>query len=150
MSAPKDHTKLERRFDYEHSKEAVGMKPYDIQNFKNDRGEVESVRHIAPGEGVERLRELQGTDLTLSPEAETVYLCGTLSALTLSDYPTSGSFIVIFRSGAVPTVLTVPLALAMPEDFTVEANTRYEIHVRDGYALAAGWKIDAAQGEGSE
>jgi hypothetical protein len=126
------------------------MKPYDIQNFKSDRGEVDSVRRIAPGEGAERLRELQGTDITLSPEADTVYLCGTLSALTLSDFPASGSFVVIFRSGAVPTVLTVPVALAMPEDFTVEANTRYEIHVRDGYALAAGWQADPAREEGSE
>ncbi len=125
------------------------MKSYVIQNFKNDRGELGSVRRISSAEGAERLCELPGTDITLNPEAETGYLCGTVSALTLSDYPAKGSFLVVFRSGAVPTVLTVPVALVMPEDFSVEANTRYEIHVRDGYALAAGWESDAAQEEGS-
>lgn len=125
------------------------MKPYVIQTFKNDRGEVDRSRFIARQDAVERICQLPGAEITLTPEAETVYVCGTLSALTLSDYPPVGSFAVIFTSGQDPTVLTIPQTLVMPEDFTLEANTRYEIHVRDGFALAAGWENGPTQ-EGTE
>lgn len=116
------------------------MNPYVIQNFRNDRGEVDSAKLITP-QGKEQLRDLSGAEITLHPENGAVYACGELSALTLTDFPAVGSFVVTFTSGAEPTVLTVPQTLAMPEDFDLEANTRYEINVRDGYALCAGWAV---------
>ena len=119
------------------------VRPYVIQIFKNDRGEVDNAKLIVPGSGGERLFQITGTEATFSPEAGAVYACGELFALTLPDYPVNGSFVVTFLSGTVPTVLTVPQSLAMPEGFTVEANTRYEINVRDGYALCAGWEVIA-------
>lgn len=120
-------------------REAGSVKPYLVQSFINDYGETASVRVVAPKSDAERVVEVSETEITLSPEANAVYVCGEVSALTLSDLPSSGSFVVVFTSGAEPTVLTVPQTLFMPEDFLVDADTRYEINVRDGYALAAGW-----------
>lgn len=120
-------------------REAGRVKPYLVQSFVNDYGETGSARLVAPQSGTERVVEVSDAEITLSPEANAVYVCGEVSALTLSDFPAGGSFVLVFTSGAEATVLTVPQTLVMPEAFLVDANTRYEINVRDGYALAAGW-----------
>ena len=119
------------------------MKPYNVQSFENELGKIASARLISDRSTPFLVKELSSPDLEILPEDHTVYHCGALSALTISGFPASGSFVVIFRSDAVPTTLTVPEDLAMPDDFTVEANTRYEINVRDGYALCAGWVVSA-------
>ena len=118
------------------------MKPYFIQSFKNDLGETVSARLIAAKNNSERISEVTGTEVTIHPEDCTRYICGELEALTLSDYPEHGAFLVVFTSGSTATTLTVPTGLVMPDNFTVEANTRYEINVRDGYALCAGWTVN--------
>lgn len=82
--------------------------------------------------------------ITLDSAADnTIYEYGELTALTISSIPSFGAFIITFTSGATPTVLTVPNTMIMPDRFTVEANTSYEINVRDGYALCAGWAVGA-------
>ena len=118
------------------------MRPYVLQNFKNDLGEIKSARMIVPNYGA-RVVKCSGTDVTISPEAGTDYHCGEVSSLTVSDFPEIGSFVVVFTSGTTAALLTVPTGLVMPENFTVEANTRYEINVQDGYALCAGWAVNA-------
>ena len=120
------------------------MKPYLIQSFKNDLGETDRARMIAPEREADRVLPVSGTEVTLLPEAGAVYECGAVTALTLSGLPGNGAFAVVFTSGAEATVLTVPTDLVMPENFTVEANTRYEISVRDGYALCAGWAVSGS------
>lgn len=117
------------------------MKPYVISNFKSDLREVVSAKLIVPSGNTVQCVELPGTEITLNPQAESVYNCGTLTGLTITDYPTRGSFAVSFTSGAVPTVLIVLQALVMPKDYSIQANTRYELNVQDGYAPVAGWEI---------
>lgn len=117
------------------------MKPYVISNFKSNLGEVVSAKLIVPSGNTVQCVELPGTEITLNPQAESVYNCGTLTGLMITDYPTRGSFAVSFTSGAVPTVLTVPQALVMPKDYSRQANTRYELNVQDGYAPVASWEI---------
>ena len=78
---------------------------------------------------------------TIAAEDCRMYECGICSSLTITSFPAEGSFLVTFTSGSTATVLTVPETLVMPDGFTVEANTRYEISVRNGYALCAGWAV---------
>lgn len=82
------------------------------------------------------------TSATLAVVANTKYkFTQPLTALTISSIP-AGEFCIKFVSGSTPTVLTVPNGMHMPDDFTVEANTRYEINCdEDGDALVAGWAV---------
>ena len=96
------------------------------------------------GASTETIREtVAGTSATLDAEVDTMYLCGTMTALTIDTFPPTGEFTVVFTSGSTATTLTVPNTLHMPDGFTVEANKRYEINVLDGYACAQGWSVSA-------
>lgn len=119
------------------------MRPYVVQNLRSEFGETASARLISPRGAASRILALEGTEVTIRPETGTVYECGEVTTLTLSELPASGSFLVVFTSGQNATTLTVPQTLAMPEGFAVAANTRYELSVRDGYALCAGWAVNA-------
>lgn len=72
-----------------------------------------------------------------------IYECGELSSLTVTAIDNPGEFSITFTSGSTATVLTVPNTMIMPDSFAVEASTRYEINVKDGYALVAGWAVSA-------
>ena len=88
--------------------------------------------------------DLSSTSITLAnANNNTEYNYGELSALTISSIPATGYFEITFTSGSTATVLTVPNTMIMPDSFAVEANTRYEINCKDGYALVAGWAVSA-------
>lgn len=96
------------------------------------------------GASTETIREtVSGTSASIDAEINTMYLCGTMAALTIDTFPPTGIFSVVFTSGSTATTLTVPNTLHMPDGFTVEANKRYEINVLDGYACAQGWTVSA-------
>lgn len=84
--------------------------------------------------------EVEDAAAEIEAVENTIYRCGTLTSLTVSDIPETGMFVVIFTSGATPTSITwgdvVP-----PDGFTVEANTRYEVNVLDGYATIGSWGV---------
>ena len=85
------------------------------------------------------------TSITLDlAAANVIYEYGELTALTITAISIPGSFSITFTSGATATVLTTPNAMIMPDGFNVEANTRYEINVQDGYALVAGWAVSSS------
>lgn len=86
---------------------------------------------------------ISGTTATIAAAANTIYKCGELTALTISSIPESGEFTVMFTSGSTATVLTKPSGMILPDDFSVEANRRYEISVSDGYAVVASWEASA-------
>ena len=119
------------------------MKPYWIQSFKSDLGETERAKMIVPQSNGVRSIELSGTEVSFCPEADTVYECGELTALTISGIPEHETFAVTFTSGPAATVLTVPQTMIMPDGFSVAANTRYEINCSNGYAVVAGWAVRA-------
>ena len=75
-----------------------------------------------------------GTTPTIAAVDNHIYKCGEVTSLTITG-GTTGEYIVVFTSGATPTVLNLPQALddMMPDGFSVEANTKYEINVLDGW-----------------
>ena len=84
----------------------------------------------APAETVETVTS---TTPTIEPRANTIYKCGELTSLTISNPPATGKYAIIFYSGATPTT-TVGIA-----NFTAEANKRYKIKVEDNYATYDSW-----------
>lgn len=84
---------------------------------------------------------VSGTTPTITPAANTVYNCGELSSLTITSPPATGAWVIKFTSGSTPTTTTIPATVIFPEPFAAVANTRYEINVEDGYAVAIGWPV---------
>ena len=89
------------------------------------------------------VQTVSGTTAEFAASANTIYKCGELTALTITSLPESGSFTVIFTSGSTPTTFTEPSGMVMQDDFSVEANRRYEINVSDGYAVVGSWEASA-------
>lgn len=87
---------------------------------------------------------VEGTAPILTVGGNSTYVCGECTSLSLTvDYMSqyAGKISsVIFISGATPTTLTINGA-TMPDDFEVEANTRYELTFRFSYGTAIGWPI---------
>jgi len=75
---------------------------------------------------------------SITPAANTIYNCGELTSLTISNPPATGKYAIIFFSGATATVVTGI------DNFTVEANKRYRINVQDGYATFDSWPYTPA------
>lgn len=88
---------------------------------------------------------ISGTAATIAASANTIYKCGELTELTITSVPESGAFTVIFTSGSTATVFDEPSGMILPDGFSVEANTRYEINVSDGYAVAASWPVEESK-----
>lgn len=91
---------------------------------------VMSKANITPAETVETVI---GATPTITPEANTVYNCGELTSLTISNPPATGKYSIIFFSGATATT-TVGI-----ENFIAEANKRYKIEVENNYATYDSW-----------
>lgn len=88
---------------------------------------------LANKEDIQTSIAVSGTTQTIEPQANTIYNCGELTSLTISNPPATGAFGIIFYSGATATVVTGI------DNFTVEANKRYQIDVQDGYAKLYSW-----------
>lgn len=86
---------------------------------------------------------VSGTTPTITPAANTVYNCGELTNLTISNPTASGAYSIVFTSGATPTVTTFPATILGLEDFAAEANTAYEINVLDNKAVVGSWAMTA-------
>lgn len=102
---------------------------YDAANKRYADGYVETV---------------SGTTATIALAAHnTIYECGELTSLTITAIPATGSFVITFDSGSTPTTTDFPANMKFPSAFAAEANTHYEINVRNGYAVAVGWAVSA-------
>ena len=77
--------------------------------------------------------EVTGSTATITPAANTIYSCGELTSLTITNPPATGKYSIIFYSGATATVVSGI------DNFTVAANKRYRIDVKDGYATFDSW-----------
>ena len=78
-----------------------------------------------------------GATPSITGEANTRYLCGTLTSLTITP-PESGMIDVVFTSGATATTLTAT-GVTWPAWFTVEKNYKYELSILDGMGVVAAW-----------
>lgn len=90
-----------------------------------------------------------GDTVTITPAANTIYKCGTLDSLTITNPPATGAYSIVFTSGATPTQVIIPPVPAMlwqtnngdpPQGFPA-ANTRYEINVDDTYVVLGEWPV---------
>lgn len=97
----------------------------------------------------ETIVQVSGTTPTITPEDNHEYNCGELASLTISTPPASGSYAIVFTSGATPTQTIIPPAPAMrwqtadnepPQGFPA-ANVRYEINVKDTYVALGEWPV---------
>ena len=84
---------------------------------------------------------ISGSTPTIAAADNTIYNCGELTSLTSSNPPATGSYVIKFTSGSTATTTTIPASIIFPEAFAAEANTRYEINVEDGFAVAVGWPV---------
>ena len=82
---------------------------------------------------------VSGATPSIAAVDNTEYTCGTVTSLTLSSFPGTGSFVIVFTSGSTATTVALPATLKLPDTYTFEANKIYEINVVDGRALIAGW-----------
>jgi hypothetical protein len=92
---------------------------------------------------VETVVEVEGTTPTITPESNTIYNCGTLTSLTISNPPATGAYSIVFTSGATATATTIPATILGLESFVAEANTLYEINVLDNRAVIGSWAVSA-------
>lgn len=82
-----------------------------------------------------------GTAVAITPVDNSIYNCGTLSSLTISNPPATGAYSIVFTSGATATTTTIPSTILGLESFAAEANTLYEINVLDNRAVVGKWAV---------
>ncbi len=80
---------------------------------------------------------------TPAPAANTIYKCGEVTSLTISNPPANRAYSITFTSGSTPTDLSIDPAIKMPDGFSVEANRIYEINVLDNRAAVGSWAVSA-------
>lgn len=78
---------------------------------------------------------------SITPEANTIYHCGELTSLTISNPPATGAYSIVFTSGSTATTTTIPATILGLESFAAEANTIYEINVLDNRAVVGSWAV---------
>lgn len=82
---------------------------------------------------------ISGTDPVITATSNTRYICGEVTTLSFTPSAT-GVCDVIFTSGSLATVLTLPATVKMPEWFEVETNHTYEISILNGvYGGVMSW-----------
>ena len=84
-----------------------------------------------------------GTTPTITLAPNTIYKCGELTSLTISNPPATGAYSIVFTSGSTATQTTIPATILGLEDFAAEANTIYEINVLDNRAVVGSWAVSA-------
>jgi len=83
---------------------------------------------------------VSGTTPTIAAKAGISYVCGEVATLDIT-LPASGCFDVVFQSGSTPTVLTAT-GVTWANDFdatALEADTTYEINIKDGLGVVQKW-----------
>ena len=83
------------------------------------------------------------TSATITPIDNTIYQCGELADITITNPPATGMYVIIFTSGSTPTITTFPSSIIGIEQFSAEANTIYEINVLNNRALVGSWAVSA-------
>ena len=87
--------------------------------------------------------DIQSTTPTITPECNTIYECGELTSLTISNPPSSGAYSIVFTSGSTATTKTIPATILGLESFEPAANTIYEINVLNNRAVVGSWAVSS-------
>jgi hypothetical protein len=80
---------------------------------------------------------------SITPTDHTIYNCGTLTSLTITNPPATGEYSIVFTSGSTATSTTFPATILGLENFAAEANTMYEINVLDNRAVVGSWAVSS-------
>ena len=88
---------------------------------------------------------VSGATPTITPIHNRIYNCGELTSLTITNPPATGSYSIVFTSGATATTTTFPATILGLEDFAAEANTLYEINVLDNRAVVGSWEVSSGE-----
>lgn len=112
-----------------------------VSSVNGQTGEVVLTAESVGAAPAPTVTNVSGTTPTITPAANTIYNCGELTSLTITNPPAQAAYSITFTSGATPTVTTIPASVIFPEAFAAEANTRYEINVLDGYAVVGAWPV---------
>lgn len=84
--------------------------------------------------GVSFVEQVSGTTPSIVGVANTRYICGEVSTLSITP-PSTGIIDITFTSGSTATILTIPNTVIFPAWFdttSLEVNTVYEINIMDG------------------
>ena len=83
---------------------------------------------------------VSGTAPTITALSGVRYICGEVATLDFTPCAT-GICDVVFTSGSIPTVVTLPSAVKFPDgSFTAETDKTYEINIMDGvYGVVMAW-----------
>ena len=82
---------------------------------------------------------VSGSNPVINGVANTRYICGTVQTISITP-PQTGIIDVIFTSGSTVAVVTLPATVKMPNWYSIETNTTYEINIMDGvYGAVLSW-----------
>lgn len=109
-----------------------------VSSVNGKTGAVDLTASDVGAAPAETVVNVTGTTPTITPAANTIYNCGELTSLTISNPPATGKYSIVFFSGATATT-TVGI-----ENFAAEANKRYKITVEDNYATNDSWPYTPA------
>lgn len=124
--------------------EALGGRPGGgVSSVNGKTGAVVLSASDVGAAAAETVVEVSGATPTITPAANTVYNCGELTSLTISNPPATGAWSVVFTSGSTATTTTIPSTILGLESFAAEANTMYEINVLDNRAVVGSWEVSA-------
>ena len=101
------------------------------------------------GGGAAAVEEVTITDSGIVTQAidsgKLYHFTGNLTSLAIQfNAPASGEvaqYHFDFVSGATAVPLTMPSGVVMPDGWTVDTNSRYEVDVLNNYAVVAGWEV---------
>lgn len=114
-----------------------------VQSVNGSTGAVVLTASDVGAQAAETVTTVSGATPTITPEDNTIYECGELTSLTISNPPATGAYSIVFTSGSTATTTTIPATILGLEAFAAEANTIYEINVLDNRAVVGSWAVSA-------
>ena len=100
-------------------------------------------RENIQGEAAAKVVQISGPDAVITPEDNTIYQCGEVSSITLTNHIAEGCYVIIFTSGNTAATSSVPASIVGLEQFAPKPDTRYEISISDGYAVFCSWAVNS-------
>ena len=95
------------------------------------------------------VNEVAGSTVTQALDPNEYYVFGEVTSLTLTmaagEAGVVNEYHFRFTSGSTPTTLDLPVDVIMPDSFSVEADTIYEISIIDNYGVYAAWTVSAGE-----
>lgn len=89
--------------------------------------------------------EISAATATILPVTNTIYKCGELTSLTITNAPATGEYSITFTSGSTATTVSGMSGINGLADFEPEENKIYEINVLDNRAVVGTWDVPVVE-----